>query len=86
MYCGADPQRAFYFATPALVFRTLFADLLDGSLLVHSGITAFEALAGFVLGNLVGTALGLSLWYSELLARVSRPYLVALGCFAPAET
>lgn len=79
VYGGATRQRTFYFATPKLVAETLVHDVSDGSLLRNAAVTGGEALAGFVLGNLVGAALGLSLWYSESIARISKPYLSALG-------
>jgi len=50
----------------------------DG-LLWNSGVTGFEAISGFIIGNLVGTAIGIGLWYTRSVARVARPYLVALG-------
>jgi NitT/TauT family transport system permease protein len=78
-YCGTSAQRAFYFATPLRVMETLVRDLRDGSLLGHMAVTGGEAVAGFLLGNVVGAAIGLSLWYSAPIARASRPYLVAIG-------
>jgi NitT/TauT family transport system permease protein len=79
MYCGASQQRAFYFATPVMVLETFWSDLVDGSLPTHLAVTGGEALAGFLLGNLVGAILGLSLWYFPPVANISKPYLVALG-------
>lgn len=79
VYGGATKQRTFYFATPKLVVETFIHDLSDGSLLRNAAVTGGEALAGFLLGNLVGAVLGLSLWYSEAIARISKPYLAALG-------
>lgn len=79
VFCGGTKQRMFYFATPKLVAETFVRDLSDGSLLRHVAVTGGEALAGFVLGNLIGAVVGLSLWYSESVARISKPYLAALG-------
>ena len=45
----------------------------------NSAVTAFEALAGFVVGNVLGASLGIGLWYTQTAARIARPYLVALG-------
>jgi NitT/TauT family transport system permease protein len=53
--------------------------LKDGTLLTHTAITAGEAIAGFLLGNFMGAIAGLSLWYFERVARISKPYLTALG-------
>lgn len=48
-------------------------------LLWNSAVTAAEATAGFLIGNLIGTLIGIALWYSQTVARIARPYLVALG-------
>lgn len=51
----------------------------EQGLLWNAAITAFEAVAGFFLGNIIGAAFGISLWYTRTGARIARPYLVALG-------
>jgi NitT/TauT family transport system permease protein len=38
-----------------------------------------ETVIGFLLGNALGTLLGLSLWYSQFVARVVQPFVVAIG-------
>jgi NitT/TauT family transport system permease protein len=50
----------------------------DG-ILWNSAITAFEAISGFVVGNSFGALLGIALAQSTTIARISRPYLIALG-------
>lgn len=75
----ASPSSEFFFSRPTAVARTFVAALRDGSLLAHTAVTSGEAVSGFLLGNLVGASVGISLWYSELTARVAKPYLVALG-------
>lgn len=69
----------FFFGSPTSVANSLVAKILDGSLIIDTAVTSYEALAGFVIGNLLGSIFGLSLWYSDLVSRVSRPYIVALG-------
>lgn len=34
---------------------------------------------GFLLGTTIGAVLGLALWYSRLVAQISRPYITALS-------
>ncbi len=51
----------------------------EQGLLWNAAITAYEAVAGFILGNVLGAGLGISLWYTRTGARIARPYLVALG-------
>jgi NitT/TauT family transport system permease protein len=69
----------FFFSRPTEVARTFIEVLRDNSLLMHTSVTAGEAIAGFLLGNFIGASVGISLWYNERLARVAKPYLVALG-------
>ncbi|NIA14246.1 MAG: ABC transporter permease subunit [Nitrospiraceae bacterium] len=69
----------FFFGSPYSVGRYLVVKSIDGSYLVNLGVTLLETTAGFVIGNLVGSFLGLSFWYSPRLSQVSRPYIVALG-------
>ena len=38
-----------------------------------------ETLLGFVGGNVLGTLVGLALWYSRFVSRVVQPFVVALG-------
>jgi NitT/TauT family transport system permease protein len=69
----------FFFSAPSRVVLVLRQDLVSGALLKHTGITAFEVVCGFILGNLAGVLLGLSLWFNDTLAKIVRPYLFALG-------
>jgi NitT/TauT family transport system permease protein len=55
------------------------ANAPTSGLLWNTSITATHAVAGFVIGNLLGTALGVGLWYLPTIAMIARPYLVALG-------
>ena len=41
--------------------------------------TLGEVVVGFVIGNLVGTVIGLALWFSRTMFLVFRPYIIALG-------
>jgi NitT/TauT family transport system permease protein len=42
-------------------------------------VTGLETLLGFFVGNLVGTVIGLSLWYSWFVSRVVEPFVIAIG-------
>lgn len=48
-----------------------------GSLLMHTGVTLFEAVAGFAIGSLAGACLGTAFAYSRLLTRSLMPYVIA---------
>jgi NitT/TauT family transport system permease protein len=78
----------FYFGQPSHVFQYFVVKLQDGTLLTATRVTVLESLAGFALGMSIGTATGLSLWWSHTLTALVRPLLVALNAvpkliFAP---
>ncbi len=53
--------------------------IASGELLRDAALTAWEAIAGFLLGTLLGSTVGLLLWLVPTGAAVLRPYLVALN-------
>jgi NitT/TauT family transport system permease protein len=79
LFGSSSKERRFFYSTPADVVLTAWSCIVDGTLPNNMFVTGFEAISGFILGNLVGAALGISLWYSRTLAVVARPYLVALA-------
>ncbi len=74
-----DARLIFLFASPSLVFRRLIHDLAQGDLPADIGVTALETGLGFLLGCAVGSFVGLTLWFSEITAKIARPYVIALG-------
>lgn len=74
-----NPGLIFFIGLPSKILAYLFSKILDGSLLIDFSLTLSEALLGFVLGNIVGTLLGLGLWYSKTGFNIARPYILALG-------
>ena len=78
----------FFFGSPSKIGAYILAKTMDGSLPRDIGVTFVEATLGFILGNVVGTILGLGLWYSKLAMAIARPYVITLGsapifAFAP---
>ena len=78
----------FLFGAPTEIFDSLVRNTASGLLLSDFAITGYEAIVGFVLGVVFGTLVGFILWYSPLVARIFRPYIVILGAipvfaFAP---
>jgi NitT/TauT family transport system permease protein len=69
----------YIYGQPSGVFAKAVALIANGELLRDAAITAWESIAGFVLGTLLGSAVGLALWLSPTSASVSQPYLVALN-------
>ncbi len=83
-----SPAVSFFFGSPSRIGHYFIEKMLDGSLPRDIAITFIEASLGFILGNLVGTSIGLALWYSKLAFTIARPYVIALGAapifaFAP---
>jgi NitT/TauT family transport system permease protein len=79
---------AFLVGSPAGIFSKLLEAVNNGSLWADTKITVGEAVAGFLIGSLAGSFLGLSLWYSAFFARVVEPFIVAINsvpkiAFAP---
>ena len=70
---------AFLFGSPGAIGAQLLAMVADGSVWVDARVTGLETLGGFALGNLLGTAVGLSLWFSRFASRVVQPFVLALG-------
>ena len=73
------PEKQFIFSSPQKVLSSLISLTLSLEIFKHISITAFEAIAGFLLGTISGAVIGLSLWYSTIIARIARPYIIAIG-------
>src|SRR5258708_2763532 len=69
----------FFFGSPSKIANYFVSRVADGSLVTDFTTTLGEVVAGFLIGNLVGTALGLALWFSRHVFLIARPYIVALG-------
>jgi NitT/TauT family transport system permease protein len=76
---GSAALNAFLFGSPSAIWASLVAMFRDGSVWTDVYVTGGETLAGFALGNILGTAIGLSLWYSRFVSRVLQPFILALG-------
>lgn len=70
---------AFLVGQPSGVLATLVKSIGDGSLLSDTGYTVFEAILGFAFGTVIGSVIGLSLWYSEFVARLVEPFIAAIN-------
>lgn len=69
----------FLFGSPFGIARQLTQGAADGTLLYDTWITLYEAILGFIIGTIVGSALGLILWYSRFVARTVEPMIVAFN-------
>jgi NitT/TauT family transport system permease protein len=70
---------AFLVGAPFGIGADFIDGIRDGSLPYDTWITLYEAILGFVIGTILGSAVGLSLWYSVFLARLTEPFIVALN-------
>jgi len=61
------------------VAQQFWEDIMAGTLVHHAGVTASEAIVGFILATLTGTIVGLLLASSSKLSSVVAPYLQTLG-------
>jgi len=73
---------AYVLPAPEAVLGSLVAGLAKGpfdpsGFWLHTGITVWEAILGFVLGSVLGAGLGFALSHWRLLGQVSYPYIVA---------
>jgi len=74
-----NPDRQFIFSSPLQVWQAFIKLAASGELLKNTGVTVFEALSGFLLGTTCGAIVGLSFWYSKIVARIAHPYITALA-------
>ncbi len=69
----------FIMSQPTRILKTVTNLSKDGSLFLHTGVTIYETIIGFVSGTIVGTIIAIVLWWSNFTAKVLDPYLVVLN-------
>ena len=69
----------YIYGQPSGIFAKAAHLIANGELLRDAAITAWEGVAGFLIGTILGSAVGLSLWLFPTGAAVLRPYLIALN-------
>lgn len=69
----------FLIGRPSGIWKIFVLTMSDGSLIVDSGYTLYEAMLGFAVGTALGSVLGLGMWYSVFVARVVEPFIVAMN-------
>lgn len=84
----SNQQLAFFIGSPHLFADAFWRDLRSGGLVIDTLVTGMEALCGFFIGTIIGTAVGLWLSRNLALSYVAKPYIIALGsaplfAFAP---
>jgi NitT/TauT family transport system permease protein len=76
---SASPRSDFTVGSPAGIIREFRVLAQAGNLWRDFGVTALEAILGFLAGSVIGTSVGLAMWTSRTVFMVARPYLIALG-------
>ena len=69
----------FLVGAPSGIWQVFVRAVMDGSLFVDTWYTLIEAILGFVIGTVLGSAAGLGLWYSAFVARLVEPFIVAIN-------
>lgn len=69
----------FIMSQPSRMLKTIVTLSKDGSLFMHTGVTIYETVVGFLSGTILGTLIAIVLWWSKFIAKVLDPYLVVLN-------
>lgn len=71
--------KIYLYGLPSGILQRFIALLMDGSLLVDMGVTAYESVLGFAIGSFFGSLFGLGLWLTPTWAAILRPFIVAIN-------
>lgn len=69
----------YLYGLPSGIWQKFLTLLADGTLLRDTAITGFESVIGFALGSFLGSIVGLGLWLTPTLAKILRPFIVAIN-------
>lgn len=69
----------FITSSPSRIVKTVANLYENGTLFFHIGTTLWETLLGFFIAVILGYSIALLLWWSELIRKISEPYLVVLN-------
>ncbi|KAA2312117.1 ABC transporter permease [Pseudooceanicola sediminis] len=70
---------AYLYGKPIGIFVTGWEMMRSGTLFRDMGLTAFEAVSGFLIGTISGSVIGLALWLTPTGSAILRPYMIALN-------
>jgi NitT/TauT family transport system permease protein len=77
IYFAEANQAAFFFGEPLQVLLRLWRWFATGEIYEHLGVTLVETLLAFLIGTVLGVAIGLWLALSPMAARILDPYIKA---------
>lgn len=69
----------YFWSRPSTIVSTAWTVATQGTLLADIAFTSGSTILGFIGGTLIGSAIGLSFWWSRLYAHVSEPFMVAFN-------
>ncbi|NTZ19420.1 ABC transporter permease [Paenibacillus sp. JMULE4] len=70
---------AFLMGSPQGIWSEAIRLIQSGQLFTDTIATLYGTITGFIIGSLLGSGVGLLLWYSERAAKVIDPFVVALN-------
>lgn len=72
----SDP---FITSSPSRIVLSIVDLYRTGDLWLHMGATLYETVLSFLLATIIGVAVAIMLWWSELLTSILEPYLIVLN-------
>jgi len=66
----------FLWSMPSLIAGEFVRTLRDGELFTDASFTFTATIAGFIIGTISGSVIGLSFWWSTWYAKVAEPFLI----------
>ncbi|OOM78227.1 ABC transporter permease [Clostridium sp. BL-8] len=69
----------FLTSSPVRVVESFISLYEDGSLFKHIGVTCYETILGFSLGEIFGVLIAVILWWCPRASKILDPYLVVLN-------
>jgi NitT/TauT family transport system permease protein len=66
----------FLWSMPSLIAAEFVRTLRDGELYTDASFTFTATIAGFIIGTVSGSIIGLSFWWSTWYAKVAEPFLI----------
>lgn len=79
LFIYLNPDKQFYYGSPSKIATAFYTNIFEGTLVIDFFYTFTETLLGFIIGNILGILIGLSLWFSNTAFKIAKPYIVILG-------